>query len=147
MRTSDEKFLVGIANDWINRLGICHTGLMPGFDSFREQVEFTHGVKITRLLMEMSNAKLGIIVGLLLFFKEEYKGTQFLQTQPPQTQATFKNFDGLDGHRQLVALAMPVVIAAMYDIMATETCPVGHKKDEWSKPAMKNFIRKHRKKH
>ena len=144
MRTSDEKFLVGVANDWINRLGICHAGLMPMFGPFEAQVRHTHNDSIHHMLSGLNPAKLGTIIGLRPSSKEGYEAAQFLQTYPGGVivDSTISS----DGPAQLVALALPVVIAAMYDIMATETTPVGCKRSDWAKPAMKNFIQRHRKK-
>lgn len=166
MRTQDEQHLVKIANDILNRSRDLNqlqnlAGLVDGSYFYTELCQRDYLIAPLRdFLAKMNDQKLGMIVGLRLP-RAEYAKFQFIQTYPSTQLVDTSIYQ--TGHEQLVKLALPVVIAAMYDILQAERIlrdkqaqawrdtaeksspriqgiPTGY----WWKLAMRNFVLKHR---
>jgi len=150
MRTKDEMYLVRLANDIANRME-----LSSGVAIHLTSSDFYHRLKdnlwyssvLCRILFKMNDEKLGLIIGTRLSCVVDYKEkTQFLQTVPMNVIVDTEIVRYSDGHGQLIKLAMPVVVAAMYDLLITEGLiwKKIHLENYTPKPAMRNFVLKHR---
>jgi len=137
MKALDEKFLVRKVVGLINRLGIKDAGLIPEFSFFEEQVKRSYYSRICSWLEGMSNAELGVIVGLRLPESDRYDKARFLQTPP--VWVVVDSTILRSGRDQLTKLAVPVVIAAMYDIMMTKYVSGEVKKELRRNPKANKF--------
>ena len=161
MRTEDEQYLVRIANDFANRMRLSAVDAVHRNSSdFHDQaISIGRSESLQVLLSKMSDEKLGAIVGLRLADEAEYaKKAQFLRTVP--SRVIVDSRIERTGHDQLVVLALPVVVAAIYEILMTEQILRDKEEQKWRdtaersqsknyggywwKPAMRNFVLKHR---
>jgi hypothetical protein len=159
MRAKDEEFLIGRANDVINRFSNIrifnnHLDPMAFYESMRRDKVLWQNVE--GFLDAMGNPKLGTIIGVSER-KNAYEKSKFFHTTP--VSVILDTGVCPVGHLQLVVLAMPVILAAVFDILVAER--VARDKaaqswrdtaersqpsryPHWPKPAMRDYVKKHR---
>lgn len=116
--SKDEKLLVGIAFDFKNRLRLdCDWTKSRALSHFATGLRSYGGDEYYALLAGIGNSKLGAIIGL----RAEHPKLKYLQTTPEAPWIEdLEKFRTMRGPAQLVRLADPIVIAAIYDIMIAE---------------------------
>ncbi len=159
IKTKNEQHLVRIANDVLRKFCDLSAMALP-----RDSASFYEALyerdylwqPVVDYVEKIGDETLGMIVGMRLE-TDGYKDTHYIQSVPATQLVDTSIYR--KGHKQLVMLAMPVVIAAMYDILHTELV-IKEKKLQlsrdtaersttrqhliWPKPAMRNFVMKER---
>lgn len=149
MRPQDEVDLVGRANNICERMklapkvnvNLSHEGF---YEMLRDDAEMRS--TLVRLVSEIGNEKLGATIGTRLANSGEYGKRNILATVPMAIIVDGEVYGS--GREQLLKLAIPVIVAAMYDILATEAIlreRSSYKSEIYvPKPAMIKFVAKNR---
>ena len=161
MRTKDEQLLVNQANTICERMRLSTAGifnLSPDEYLSLLRNDSAYWGPLCHLVASMSDATLGTIIGLGLTDDKECKESHFRQTRRIIPAPGIDIFQS--GHLNLVRMAIPVIVAAIYDILMTERILRDKEEQKWRdtaersqsknyggywwKPAMRNFVLKHR---